>query len=177
MPPAWSIWLITQPPKISPLTLVSRGMAIRRTVSSPRGACSSDELAIGHRSPLFRLPIRPGLWRTNRHDAIETGEVLFGRGVDKVGLFRDCDHVRGLAGADFDHEPAASGKQGPRARQYSSIGVKAVNSAIERKPRIEVADLARQSQEIGARNIGRVRHDQVKAPVETSRPVAKPYLG
>src|ERR1700678_3188059 len=105
MPPAWSIWLITQPPKISPLTLVSRGMAIRRTVSSPRGACSSDELAIGHRLRLFGSRSRLGLWRSSRHNAIEAGEILVGRSVDKAGLFRDCEHVRGLASADFDHQP------------------------------------------------------------------------
>ena len=37
MPPAWSMRDSTQPPKISPLALVSAGIALMRTVSSPRG--------------------------------------------------------------------------------------------------------------------------------------------
>src|SRR6185437_11264757 len=53
MPPAWSIWLITQPPKMSPLALVSAGMAMRRTVSSPCGWSeeSSDKAATPLRRP------------------------------------------------------------------------------------------------------------------------------
>src|ERR1700678_1549669 len=42
MPPAWSIWLMTQPPNMSPLAFVSFGIAIRRTVSSPRGASPAE---------------------------------------------------------------------------------------------------------------------------------------
>ena len=41
MPPATSICDSTQPPKISPLALVSAGMAIVRTVNSPRGSSVS----------------------------------------------------------------------------------------------------------------------------------------
>lgn len=41
MPPAWSICDITQPPKMSPLALVSAGIAMVRTVRSPRGSVSS----------------------------------------------------------------------------------------------------------------------------------------
>ncbi len=37
MPPAWSMRDSTQPPKISPLALVSAGMAMTRTVKAPRG--------------------------------------------------------------------------------------------------------------------------------------------
>src|SRR5580698_10228197 len=43
MPPAASIWLKTQPPKISPLALVSAGMAATRTVSSPRGSTGTGK--------------------------------------------------------------------------------------------------------------------------------------
>src|SRR5215813_3576578 len=49
MPPAWSMRDSTQPPKMSPLALVSAGMALMRTVSSPRGLSS-----IMSASPLFR---------------------------------------------------------------------------------------------------------------------------
>ena len=38
MPPATSIWDISQPPKMSPLGLVSRGMARVRMAISPRGS-------------------------------------------------------------------------------------------------------------------------------------------
>jgi hypothetical protein len=41
MPPAWSMCAITQPPKMSPLALVSAGIAMVRTVSAPRGTLSS----------------------------------------------------------------------------------------------------------------------------------------
>jgi len=37
MPPAWSMRDSTQPPKMSPLALVSAGIALMRTVSAPRG--------------------------------------------------------------------------------------------------------------------------------------------
>src|SRR4029079_18633627 len=37
MPPAWSMRDSTQPPKMSPLALVSAGIALIRTVSVPRG--------------------------------------------------------------------------------------------------------------------------------------------
>jgi hypothetical protein len=35
-----SIWLTTQPPKMSPLALVSLGIAMSCTVGSPRGLAS-----------------------------------------------------------------------------------------------------------------------------------------
>src|SRR5262245_28014401 len=46
MPPAWSMRDSTQPPKMSPLALVSAGMALMRTVSSPRGVSESDVVVI-----------------------------------------------------------------------------------------------------------------------------------
>src|SRR5271157_165381 len=116
MPPAWSIWLITQPPKMSPLMLVSRGMAITRIVSSPRGACSSAELAMVAPSPPLGGRFRVGLRRSSRHDTIETGEVPDSPGVDKAACLCDREHARCLAGADFDHQPAAPVKQRPRLR-------------------------------------------------------------
>src|SRR5690606_7772826 len=41
MAPAMSIWLITQPPKISPAGLVSAGMARVRMVRAPLGSVAS----------------------------------------------------------------------------------------------------------------------------------------
>src|SRR5690606_14887072 len=41
MAPAMSIWLITQPPKMSPAALVSAGMAMVRMVMAPRGSVNS----------------------------------------------------------------------------------------------------------------------------------------
>ena len=63
------------------------------------------------------------------------------------------------------------------SEQDSSIGGKPVNSAVQREPRIEVADLARQLCKVGRRNVGRVRDDQVELPFKAARPVANPNLG
>src|SRR5947208_669047 len=57
MPPAWSMCAITQPPKISPLALVSAGIAMVRTVSSPRGAAVLDSSLRGV-APDIVSPIR-----------------------------------------------------------------------------------------------------------------------
>src|SRR3954467_10858398 len=40
MPPAWSICESTQPPKMSPLALVSAGIALVRTVRVPGGSAA-----------------------------------------------------------------------------------------------------------------------------------------
>src|SRR6516162_9285468 len=60
MPPAASIWLRTQPPKISPFALVSAGMAETLTVTSPRGSTEIDALSIPQ--PLVSLSRAPR-WR------------------------------------------------------------------------------------------------------------------
>jgi len=54
MPPAWSMRDSTQPPKMSPLALVSPGMALMRTVSVPRGVSASLIVIRPRPGPLIR---------------------------------------------------------------------------------------------------------------------------
>ena len=79
--------------------------------------------------------------------------------------------------------PSSASSQPPRASKRldsgkdSSIGGKSLNSAVQRKPGIEVANLARQPCKVSCRNIGRVRDDKVKPSFNASRPVANSNLG
>jgi transposase len=114
---------------------------------------------------------------SRRQDAIDAGKILVGRDVGEAAFSRDRAHIYRLARAEFRNEPTARSQQAPRFRQDSPIGVETVKAAVERERGIEVADLARQSCEIGRGNVGRVRHDQVKLPEEAAAPVANSYLG
>src|SRR5271166_2540428 len=129
MPPAWSIWLNTQPPKMSPLALVSFGMATRRTVSSPCGSrVGADDFTTVSSllvpAPLIRLT------RPRRQDALDAGNVPMERALDKAGARRDRKHAGRLANADFDHEPTSCGEQRRRRRRDRSIRLEPVGSAV-----------------------------------------------
>src|ERR1700722_1756621 len=111
------------------------------------------------------------------HDAVDAGKVLVSPHVENATSVRDCSDNARLTHAEFDKQPTARGEYAPRFLQDSSIGAQSVNSAVQRKPRIEIADLARQPRKVGRGNVGRVRDNQVKSPFEATRPVANSNLG
>src|SRR5271165_4582966 len=127
---------------MSPLALVSLGIAIRRTVSSPRGSSSSKRAdSFTAIAPLVvrrsRRPLRGG----RRDDALAPGEVPKDGAAGKARLRRDGEHAPRLARADFREEPAAPRDERRRGREDCPIGVQPVGPAVERKTRIEKAHL------------------------------------
>src|SRR5690606_5962962 len=55
MAPAMSIWLITQPPKMSPAGLVSAGMARVRMVSVPEGSAAGSVMVRSFHRPAAHI--------------------------------------------------------------------------------------------------------------------------
>src|SRR5208337_564410 len=158
---------------MSPLAFVSPGMAIRRTVSSPRGSSSTDGDLFIAIAP-FRNWSPRGL---RRHDALDAGEVPPGCAVKKACSGRNCkDGVR-LPRADFDQKAAVRRNELGRGRNDRPVGFQPVGAAVEGKPRIEIAHFEGETGDIRARDIGRIRDDQVERPRDAVRPIADANLG
>src|SRR5271155_2637541 len=105
---------------MSPLALVSRGIATRRTVGSPRGSSSvGRDDAFMTIVPLVIPVARPG----NNNDALDPGEVSTGRALEKARLRRNCKHFAGLSRACFDDEPCVWREQPRSFRKDGPIRV------------------------------------------------------
>src|SRR5271166_1760989 len=163
---------------MSPFALVSRGMAISRTVSSPRGSSSvgCDDAfmtIVPFEIPAARrAPRSPG-----DDDALNAGEVSTGRTLEKARLRGNCKHVAGLSRACFDDEPAVRRDQPRSCRKDHPIGVEAVDPAIERKARIEISDLGRKAFDLAGPNIGGVRDDEIERADDAVGPRAHMDIG
>ena len=127
-----------------------------------------------------RAPQRGKLGRLRRaparHDALDSGEIAMRREIDEPRRGRQRLHRIGLAGADFDKEPARRRKQPGDLRRQRAVGVEPVGAAVEREPRVVLPDLARQAGDVAAGNVGRIGDDQIEGPFEALGPVGDANL-
>src|ERR1700758_3631729 len=139
---------------MSPFALVSRGMAMSRTVNSPRGSSSVEcDDALMTIVP-FEIPAAQRTPRSpGDDDALDAGEVSTGRALEKARLRRNCKNVTRLLRAHFDEQPAVRREQPSSLREDGPIGVEAVDPAVERKARVEMPDLASEAVDLVGPNI------------------------
>ena len=83
-----------------------------------------------------------------------------------------CADGGGLAGADFDHQPSGGVKQRRDRGGDRAVTVEPIVPAVERRPRIVVANVGRERGNLARCDIGRVGDDQIERPAERSGQVA-----
>lgn len=101
-----------------------------------------------------------------------SAEIEPRRTVNQPVVPHDRDHVTFLPGPDLGHHDPARRERASELRRQRPIGVQSIGAAVQRLPRIVVADLGREAGDLGRDDIGRVRDNEIEAPGHDREPVA-----
>lgn len=81
-------------------------------------------------------------------------------------------HGAALIVPDLEGEEALRPQQGRRATEDRPIGGKPVRPSVERGSRVEIANFSRQSGDVSAPHVRRVRYDDIEGPLRSRSEIA-----
>ena len=115
--------------------------------------------------------------RTRDHASSDTGKILIDAVHDQTVVSHYRGNRVGLTGPDFGSQDPVGGKKPRCSFGYRPVRPQAIRTTIEGPPRIVADDLTRQQRECFARNVGRIRENDIKLPRHRSRPISDEEAG